>query len=327
MACPFPCPRDAKAGPKGLLACLHGSAVVRLARLVRQERIQVVHTHNAAPHFYGALGGRLAGARVLHTEHGKNLGDERRSWRLNRWVAPLTDLTAAVSEKVAEEALTREGVPRHRLRLVPNGIPVERFQAPVDRSALRRELGLTPSHLLVGTVGRLVPEKNYPLLIAAFARLAASGAAVHLVLVGDGRARADLERAVAARGLARRVSFLGTRSDIPALLGSFDAFVLSSDTEGMPMALLEAMAAGCPIVVTAVGGNAQLIGHDQQGLLVPPRDEPALATALARLLDEPATAGRLGQAARARVTEQYSVQQMTRAYEELWRQLASRRRL
>jgi glycosyltransferase involved in cell wall biosynthesis len=116
---------------------------------------------------------------------------------------------------------------------------------------------------------------------------------------------------------------LGARTDIPELLASFDVFALSSSTEGMSIALLEAMAAGCPIVVTAVGGNTELIEHEATGLVVPPDDEPAMRSAIQRLLDDRVLAARLGAAAQARAREKYSLDAMTRRYEELWRRLAS----
>ena len=137
------------------------------------------------------------------------------------------------------------------------------------------------------------------------------------MLVGDGPLREELQKQAGAR-----VSFLGQRADVSDLLAGFDVFVLSSNTEGMSIALLEAMAAGCPIVVTAVGGNVELIKHMQTGLIVPPNDESALRTAIQRLLADPVLAARLGAAARAVAEKYYGVKNMVGRYEELWRRLA-----
>lgn len=258
----------------------------KIVRLARAEKTDVIHTHNSTAHFYGAIAGKLAGVKVLHTEHGVNIGHEARYRRLNRLAAPFTDFTVAVSPQMPS-------VP-----VVPNGIRVKNFARPRTAAGKR-----------IGSVGRLVREKNYPLLIRAVAGIPGA----ELVLVGDGPLRSELTD----------VQLLGARSDVPELLAGFDVFVLSSSTEGMSIALLEAMAAGCPIVVTAVGGNTELIQHEVTGLVVPPDDEAALRSAIERLLDDRALAQRLGDAARKVADERYSVETMTQRYEELWRQLAA----
>jgi len=275
----------------------------KIARLARAEKVDVIHTHNSAAHLYGAIGGKLAGVKVLHTEHGKNLGQEARAFRLNRWAGHFTDLTVAVSEKIGREARDQESVPADRLAVVANGICVDRFNSP-RLTAGRR----------IGTVGRLVPEKNYPLLLRAVAAIPSA----ELVFIGDGPLRGALECEAGPR-----VQFLGQRADIAELLAGFDVFVLSSSTEGMSIALLEAMAAACPIVVTAVGGNTELIQHEVTGLVVPPDDATALRTAIERLLTDRVLANRLGTAAREVTRQRYSVAAMTQRYEELWRRLAA----
>lgn len=281
---------------------LDGRLFWKIARLARAEKVDVIHTHNSAAHLYGAIGGKLAGVKVLHTEHGKNLGEEARAFRLNRWAGRFTDLTVAVSEKIGREARDYEGVPAERLTLVANGVCVDRFTSP-RRTAGRR----------IGTVGRLAREKNCPLLLRAVSAIPNA----ELVLVGDGPLRGELEREADAR-----VQFLGQRADIAELLAGFDVFALSSSTEGMSIALLEAMAAACPIVVTAVGGNTELIQHEVTGLVVPPDDAAALRAAIERLLADRVLANRLGAAAREVARQRYSVTAMTRRYEEMWRWLA-----
>jgi len=275
----------------------------KVAGLARAEKVDVIHTHNSTAHFYGALAARFTNARVLHTEHGKNIGEETRYHRLNYVAARFTNFTVAVSDKNAEIAIAHEGVDRKKLTVIPNGIRLDRFAVPRPEPGRR-----------VGTVGRLVPEKNYPLLLRATAPIRD----LDLVFVGDGPLREELQKQ-AGPG----VSFLGHRADVSELLAGFDVFVLSSNTEGMSIALLEAMAAACPIVVTAVGGNVELIQHMQTGLVVPPDNEAALRAAIERLLADRALASRLGSAARTTVDKRYSVKTMTERYEELWRQLAA----
>ncbi len=275
----------------------------KIANLARSEKVDVIHTHNSTAHFYGALAARFTRARVLHSEHGKNVGEEARYHRLNYVASRFTDFTVVVSEKNAEIAVAHEGVAPAHLQVIPNGIRVERFAAP--RSGAGRR---------IGTVGRLVPEKNYPLLLRATAAIHD----VDVVFVGDGSLREELQKQA-----ADRVSFLGQREDVAELLAGFDVFVLPSNTEGMSIALLEAMAAGCPIVVTAVGGNVELIKHMQTGLVVPPNDETALRAAIERLLADRVLAARLGTAARAVAEKDHSAKAMTGRYEELWLRLAA----
>jgi glycosyltransferase involved in cell wall biosynthesis len=275
----------------------------KVASLARAEKVAVIHTHNSTAHFYGAVAAKFTRARVLHTEHGKNVGEEARYHRLNYIAARFTDFTVAVSEKNAEIAVAHEGAVASKLKVIPNGIRVDHFAAP------RHGAGRC-----IGTVGRLVPEKNYPLLLRATAAIADAD----LVFVGDGPLRDELQRQAGAR-----VSFLGQRADVSELLAGFDVFVLPSNTEGMSIALLEAMAAGCPIVVTAVGGNVELIKHMETGLVVPPNNEASLCSAIERLLADTALATRLGTAARTAAATNHSVQAMTKRYEELWRRLAA----
>lgn len=275
----------------------------KIASLARAEKVDVIHTHNSTAHFYGALAARFTKARVLHTEHGKNVGEETRYHRLNYVASRFTDFTVVVSEKNAEIAVAHEGVAPANLQVIPNGIRVDRFEVP--RSGAGRR---------IGTVGRLVPEKNYPLLL----RAATAIRDVDMVFVGDGPLRPELQKQA-----GDRVSFLGQRADVAELLAGFDVFVLPSNTEGMSIALLEAMAAGCPIVVTAVGGNVELIKHMQTGLVVPPNDEAALRAAIERLLADRVLAARLGTAARAVAEKDHSANAMTGRYEELWLRLAA----
>ncbi len=174
----------------------------KIASLARAEKVDVIHTHNSTAHFYGAVAARFTKARVLHTEHGKNVGEEARYHRLNYIAARFTDFTVAVSEKNAEIAVAHEGAVASKLKVIPNGIRVDRFAAP--RHATGRH---------IGTVGRLVPEKNYPLLLRATAAIRDA----ELVFVGDGPLREELQRQAGAR-----VSFLGQRADVSELLAGFD---------------------------------------------------------------------------------------------------------
>jgi glycosyltransferase involved in cell wall biosynthesis len=294
-----------------------------IARIAKEDGVRVIHSHNAQAHFYAALGGRLAGVKVMHTEHHPKLGaEEKRINRVNRFAARFTDFSVAVSPRLGEIALAHEGARPDRFAVVPNGIHVETYESPVDRTALRRELSLPTTARIIGSVGRLVAQKNHALLLDAFKPIAESHSDAFLVIAGDGNLRGTLTQQIESLQLNHRAVLLGNRSDVPQLLGSFDIFALASDNEGHPIALLEAMAAGCPCVVTKVPGNKDVIEEGTTGLLVPPRDAAALTTALRRLLDNSSLAENLGATARDTVRAKYSVQQMCRQYESLWCQLA-----
>jgi glycosyltransferase involved in cell wall biosynthesis len=292
------------------------AVVLRMAAKLRSLRPDVVHTHNQAPFVYAATTARLVGVRrVVHTKHGES-GYAGRASLYARANVQLLSAFVAVSEETAEVARTREHVPPRVLRVIPNGIPLAQF-APdeVARARVRKEHGIPASAFVVGSVGRLVHEKNYPLLARAMAPLL--GESTRLLLVGDGPTRADVEAAIPA-GLARFVTLAGARSDVPAQLAAMDAFALSSDTEGLPLAVAEAMSCALPVVATRVGALASIV-PDAVGALVNAGDERALSSELARLRDDATLRAKRASAARAFARERFSLERMTDAYLDLYR--------
>jgi len=225
----------------------------------------------------------------------------------------------AVSDAVADTAVAL-GVPRARVTVIPNGVDVERFAAAEADASVRRENG-TP---VVGSVGCLAARKDYPTLLAALALLDGRGRSFRAVIVGEGKERVALERQVEQLGLAERVRFLGERPDVERLLPGMDVFVLSSREEGIPNALLEAMAAARPAVATAVGGTPEVMQDGQTGWLVPPRDPAALARALETVLADPAEAARRGAAAQRYARERLSIQSMVERHQGFYERAAGR---
>ena len=294
-----------------------------LARILKTRRARFVHTHNTAAGFYGALAGRLAGLPVLQTKHGQNLsGGNQRG--LNRISYRLTDRVVAVSEAARALALS-EGVRADRLSVIDNGVDVTRFADARGPRAPRRGAGSDSgdADVVVGSLGRLAAVKNQGLLVESAADAAARLARpLTLVLVGDGPERERLESL--ARGVSERlrVVFAGT-GRAEEWLPAFDVFAMSSDSEGLPVALLEAMACGLPAVVTAVGAIPEVVDHGRAGRLVAPRDQEGLAAELASLVADEAGRRALGEAATRRVGERYSAARMARDYEALYRELLS----
>ncbi len=293
-------------------AGLDPSLVPRLALAFRKLSATIVHTHNPQPLIYGAPAARLAGARAIHTKHGKNPGT-RGQLALRQLAARLVDAFVAVSEPTAEQARAQRDVSPAKLHVIPNGIRLDRYAPdPAARTAARAELGLGDAWV-IGTVGRIDDNKNHVMLVRAFARLPGTP---KLVIIGDGPARAALE-AEAARHAPGRILLTGRRMDVPTLVHAFDVFALSSILEGLPLVVPEAMAAGLPIVTTAVGGLPDVIEEGTTGLLVPV-DEHAMATALATLATDRALAKRLGANARQVALGRYSSERMVDAYLALY---------
>jgi glycosyltransferase involved in cell wall biosynthesis len=289
---------------------------IRLARLFRRERIQIVHTHNPQPLIYGAPAARAARARVIHTKHGAN-PDGGRRLTLLRSSARLVDAYVAVSEITARIARERREAPEERLRVIENGIDLDRFHPDADaRAAVRAELAIPPGAWVAGTVGRLSAEKDQALLLRAVAPLLDEE--TRLLVVGDGAEAAALGALARSLPAGRFIHLLGARSDVPRLLTALDAFVLSSRTEGLPLVIPEAMAAGLPVVSTAVGGIPMVIDPGATGFLVPAGDEAALRDRLRDLRDRRDEARACGQRAREVALRRYSADRMARDYFALY---------
>lgn len=286
---------------------------LRLAAVMRRERPTVVHTHNDSPLVYGAPAAWLAGVHtVVHTKHGAKAPP--RNQALRRLLARGLRAFVAVSAETAERATRDEGIPAAKVVTIPNGIPTREFgKSPEARQAVRAELGVPAEALLVGTLGRLVPEKNPTLLLEAMAPLLEAGA--HLAFVGEGPERRNLEEKIAERALPN-VHLLGARDDTARVLAALDVFALSSRIEGLPLALVEAMATSLPVVSTDVGGIRQATRETAR--LVAEGDARALHDALAALAADTDERERLGRAACARARSEFDFERVVDRYLELY---------
>jgi glycosyltransferase involved in cell wall biosynthesis len=290
--------------------------IPRLARALRRHRADVVHTHNPLPLIYGAPAARLVGAAAIHTKHGVNPGGLGNRL-LRRAAARLTHAFVAVSDTTAAQAREQRDIAVDKLHTIPNGIRLDRYAPDAEaRAAARVELGLGDAWV-VGTVGRLDESKNQAMLVRAMAPLLSSR--VRFVIVGEGDARPEVEAAIAALPDPRWVVMTGRRMDVPRLVHAFDVFALSSKSEGLPLVVPEAMAAGLPIVTTGVGGLPSVVDHQVTGLITPV-DERALATALATLEADRDRARAMGVRARAVALARFSSERMVEAYLALYAQ-------
>ena len=297
-------------------------ALLRLRERLRARQHGVLHTHNAAAHYHAVVAcGGLRFARTINTRHSMSrLGPRSRAEWLYRRSLHRTDAVATVCE-AARRGFSEQGVrPRGALLAVPNGIRVDAFDtaSAARRQALARALDLGPDARIVGTVGRCVPVKDQASLLRAFARVLSQEPCAALVVVGDGPSRPRLEALAGSLGVAARTRFLGDRSDVPALLPGFEVFALSSRSEGYSLALLEACAAGLPIVATDVGGNGEIVAAGHNGLLVRAGDPAAFAAALLELLGDAAAAVSMGRHGRAWAEGEASLQAMETRYARLY---------
>lgn len=285
--------------------------VVALARLVRELRADVVHSFLVGANVYAYAATRLAGRPPFVASSRTSMkipGVAARS--VHSWVFRHATAVIANSGAVAEFTSSYYGVAESRLRVVPNGVRLGSAAPEAARQAVRREMGCDASSPLVGTLGRLSPEKNIPLFLQAAAEAAKRFPGARFVVGGDGPSRLSIAEEIRRRGLEDLVRLAGDQADVQRFLSALDLFVLTSDTEGLPNAVMEAMGMGLAVVATRVGGTHEVVVDGRTGRLVPPRDPAALAGAVGDLLADPGERGRLGAAGRARIAELYTSDRM-----------------
>jgi glycosyltransferase involved in cell wall biosynthesis len=288
----------------------------RVAKRLRALRVKVLHTHNPAPHLVGALAAAMAGVpTVIHTKHGRNYPEVRSKVIANQLASLLTNEIVAVSEDARQVAEVIERVPRRKLRVIRNGIDIRTtvLAQPGNQSGAARAVH----------VARLIyPTKDQDTLLRAVRIVADSEPSFILDIVGDGPHRSDLEALAVQLDLGRHVIFHGFRRDIGRFMSEAQLFVLSSVTEGLSLTLLEAMAAGLPVVATDVGGNREVVADGRTGHLVPAKSPNELAAAMLRLIRDPALSSAMGRAGRQRAEEFFSLDGVVRAYEALYTRLS-----
>ena len=305
----------------------------RVARQLKELGVDVVHTHDRYTNLFGGLAARLAGVRaVIASRRWWDPGPEAVYGPANRQAYRVATRVLANSPALGRLLVEQEGIARRKVVVVPNFVEEHVFEPlpPEQRVQLRRELGIGDDALVIGIVANLHPVKDHVTLVRAFALLRGrlASEALHLVLVGEGKCRSEIEGLVAELGLGDRVHLLGQRPPRPSLHHVFDVSVLCSLNEGSPNSVAEAMAAGRAVVGTSVGGIPDAIDHGVTGLLVPPRDPERLAAALAELLTDPQRRAAMGDRARDVARDRFGVEpvlsRLTALYEELVPPLASR---
>ncbi len=314
----------------------HGARLYpKLWRLLRQHRPAIVHTRNLAALEMQAAAWAAGVPVRIHGEHGRDVGDFDGSSRKNQWsrrlMRPFVQQWVALSHDLASTLTGPVGIPSTRVQRICNGVDSERFHpAGGARAAIPGCPFTDPRLWLVGTVGRMQTVKNPVDLARAFVQVLAVAPALRerlrLVMVGEGPLRAQVAEVLQQAGAADLAWLPGERADVPEVLRGLDGFVLPSLAEGISNTILEAMASGLPVVATAVGGNPDLVAAGQTGLLVPAGKTDALAVALLQMAGDPLPQAAMGQAGRARVEQEFSLQVMVNAYQRLYERLLDRAR-
>lgn len=298
-------------------------AVAAVRRLMNEYCVDVLHTHGYKADLYGCAAAWGLGVGLVATCHNW----PHPSWKmqayavLDRLFVRTFDRVVVLSETVAG-ILRRSGLPESKLETIANGVDLERFRD--SQPSLWNHPGATHESI-VGFVGRLVPGKGADVLLRAAPRVFSRHTNCRFVLVGDGPCRQDLESLSAQLGIADRVLFTGVRNDMPQVYASIDLLVLPSLCEAMPMCVLEAMAAGKPVIATRVGAVPQLIDQDQTGMLIEPGDVAGLSAAVLKLLEDSERAHQLGEKGRAKIIERFSAESMARRYLQVYSEVAGTR--
>lgn len=327
LACPEGGPLAEKAARRGIPLFLFDRGdrsfdprlILSLARLIRSSRFDIIHSHASLS---ARIAAKLAGnRRIVSTRHTIGMSPPPAGLKLQVTGAAqrlLASRFIAISGAVRERLL-EEGVPASRIDTIHNGVDVETIEEAAAQSTGR--VSDAPDTRVVGTLGRLSPEKGHENLVRCFPRVLECVPEATLVVAGHGPERARLEVVARRAGISSKVAFTGYQENAPLCLKAFDVFVMPSLSEGLGLALLEAMALGRPVVATAAGGIPEIVTSEVNGLLVPPDDTEGLASAIVRLLSDPALAARLGQAGRNTVVERFSARSMAEKTVAVYRRL------
>ena len=291
----------------------------KLAKYLRKSKSKILHLHNPTALFYGTLAGKIAGTPcIIYTEHGRDFSSSFKVRIANRILCRMVDKIVVVAECGKRYLVEHEGVNEKKIVKIYNGIDSKKFGIRQEVTLIRRELGITDDQSVIGIVARLDPIKNHACLIKAMKTVAARLPRTVLLIIGDGSLRSELEGLTVNLGLQDHIKFLGARSDIPELLSMLDVFVLSSFSEGLSLTLIEACAAAKPIVATDVGGNAEIIKHQSNGLLVPSDQPGVMARAILEILNDKEKARLMGEVGKKKFEEEFTLDVMVKKYEELY---------
>ena len=289
-----------------------------LLHLIDTRNIHIVHTHLYQACMYGRIAALIRGLPSVVTEHTAHKKYKLNRRIISRLLARKTHKVIAVSQTVKEYVIERDGIESSRIEVMHNGIDVPRYSSRLTKAEAREILRIPADGFLVGTVGRVEEQKGQMYLINAVRIVKESIPSLRALVVGSGSCEDSLKKTVSNLGLDRHVFFMGPRRDVPEILRALDVFALPSLREGLPLALLEAMASSLPVIVTPVGGIPEIVTNELNGLIVPPRDERSLAESIIALFHDNELRKKLGQTAMTTIQEKFSAQNMVSHLEHVY---------
>jgi len=308
---------------------LYGSKFLtkRLREYISTNEIAIVHTHSPR----ARLAAEMALANAHHTSHIATehllYGPKDRRWGLvyallDRASLYPADHVVAVSQRMQRELVAMPAFSEKKVTAVQNAIDCSFFFAPEQRNPCRSEFGLHPESRAIGYAGRIDRVKRLDLLLKGFSGALAQHSNAHLIIIGEGGQRTKLEELAASLGISQAVTWTGFRKDMPRMLAALDIYVQTSVNEGLSLSILEAMAAGKPVIATNVGGAQEVLTHQETGILIPPESASAIKAAITDLLDHPDKRAALAQAAKDHVVHEFGVQRMVDGYQRIYKDLA-----
>ncbi len=307
--------------------------LLQLIQVVKRNRIDIIHTHLFGPNLYGYLVAKITNKKIIQTIHGVDCFGSNTRVMAYRAMLPWVDHIVAVSESLEEDFRQKVGYTGPKVRIIHNGISIEKYQEHVDRQRKLISMGITPPKMVIGTVANVKPVKGLDVLIKSLGILYHKGMKdIYLIIVGIidesqrhlSEYKKQLDNHIENLGLKHNVKFLGARNDVPEILQCIDIFVLSSRSEGLPVSLLEAMASRKAVVVTNVGLNNRVIENGINGVLVTPESPEMLAEGLLKVLRDNNLRQSLSNMAYETVAQRFSDQRMADDYIRLYRDIVNR---
>jgi glycosyltransferase involved in cell wall biosynthesis len=292
---------------------------LKVAGILRKEKVDIIHTHNTQPFIDGTIGALLSGVKtIVHTDHARDFPDKRRymfaEWLMSHFVYKVV----GVSEHTSNNLIRYDRISPQKVITIPNGIDLSRFSIELDKAKKKMELGIQKRDPIIGLGVRLAEQKGITYLLKAMPEIIRHFPNITLLIAGEGPLEGKLKEEVLALGIDKNVRFIGPRLDIPEVLKVLNLYVLSSLWEGLPMVVLEAMAAKCPIVATNVGGTHRVITHRKNGSLVEPKNPEALSSEIIRVLsDKPLRSSYIQQSLKI-LKKKFTVEIMTNQYQKLY---------